>query len=190
MTVEMLGDIFSKIPTLETERLVLRGLCVSDCFDMYDYSGKAEMTKYLTWSPHPDVEYTKEYLKTLKYHYKIGTFYDWAVVCAEQDKMIGTCGFTRFDLPHNSAEIGYVINPEFRGKGIAVEAAKRVLAFGFDELGLNRISARYMVGNDASRRVMEKLGMTFEGISRSEILVDGTYRDVGRCAILRDEFQK
>jgi ribosomal-protein-alanine N-acetyltransferase len=64
------------------------------------------------------------------------------------------------------------------------------MRFGFEELGLNRIEARYMVGNDASRRVMEKLGMAFEGISRSEILVDGTYRDVGRCAILREEFKK
>ena len=190
MTVEKLGKIFGNIPTLKAERVVLRGMLVGDCFDMFEYAKKPEVTKYLTWSPHPDVEYTKAYLKTLKHHYKMGMFYDWAIVLKDENKMIGTCGFTRFNLPHNSAEIGYVINPLYRGRGIALESARIVMRFGFEELGLNRIEARYMVGNDASRRVMEKLGMTFEGISRSEIFVDGTYRDVGRYAVLKDEFKK
>ena len=188
MTVEMLGDIFSKIPTLETERLVLRGLCVSDCFDMYDYSKKSEMTKYLTWSPHPDVEYTKEYLQCVKEHYKMGLFYDWAVVLKESDKMIGTCGFTRFNLPNNFAEIGYVINSEYRGRGIAAEAARSVVEFGFSKLDLNRIEARYMIGNDASRKVMEKLGMRFEGVARSVVCKNGIYHDVGTCSVLKSEF--
>lgn len=189
MTVEMLGSIFGNIPTMSTERLVMREMRVGDCFDMYEYAKKREVTKYLTWSPHPDVEYTKSYLHNLKNHYKMGLFYDWAVVLGEENKMIGTCGFTRFNLANNSAEIGYVINPEYRGKGIAAEAAKKVLEFGFIHLELERIEARYMVGNDASRRVMEKLGMKFEGVARSAICVNGIYRDVGTCAILREEFK-
>jgi len=188
MTVELLNEIFSNIPTLETERLILRGLCVSDCFDMYDYSKKAEMTKYLTWSPHPDVEYTKEYLQSVKEHYKLGLFYDWAVVLKSENKMIGTCGFTRFNLPNNYAEIGYVVNSDYRGRRIAAEAAERVLEFGFDKLALNRVEAKYMLGNDASRRVMEKLGMKFEGVSRSAVCKNGVYHDVGTCSVLRSEF--
>ncbi len=190
MTVKELGKIFSNIPTLKTKRLVLRKMAVSDCFDMYDYAKLKEVTEFLTWSPHPDIEYTKEYLKSLPNHYKKGEFYDWAVILADEEKMIGTCGFTRFHLPNNSAEIGYVINPEYRDKGIAAEAATAVLEYGFTTLGLNRIEARYMTGNLASRRVMEKLGMTFEGMSRSSLFVKGAYRDVGTCAILKDEFVK
>ena len=189
MTVELLGKIFAHIPTLETERLVLREMRVGDCFDMFDYAQRREVTKYLTWSPHRDVEYTKAYLQNLKNHYKMGMFYDWAVIIKSENKMIGTCGFTRFNLASNSAEIGYVINPDFRGKGIAVEAAKKVMIFGFENLGLNRIEARYMVGNDASRRVMEKLGMTFEGVAREALCVNGSYKNVGTCAVLRNEFQ-
>lgn len=190
MTVEQLSDVFANIPTLETERLVLRALRVSDCFDMYEYSKRREMTKYLTWSPHPDVEYTKEYLQSVKEHYKTGLFYDWALVLKENDKMIGTCGFTRFNLPNNYAEIGYVVNSDFRGHGIAAEAARRVLEFGFDMLALNRIEARYMIGNNASRRVMEKIGMTFEGVARAAVCKNGVYHDVGTCSVLESEFDR
>jgi ribosomal-protein-alanine N-acetyltransferase len=104
--------------------------------------------------------------------------------------MIGTCGFTNIYPQHDSAEIGYVINPAYRGKGIAVEAAMRVIDFGFSELGLNRIEAKYIVGNDASRRVMEKLGMSFEGVMRSSMLVKDRYRDIGVFSILKNEFKK
>ena len=190
MTLERLAEIFGNIPTLKTQRLVLRGIKVGDCFDMFEYARLAKVTKFLTWSPHPDVEYTKNYLKMLGNHYKLGSFYDWAIIDTEQEKMIGTCGFTRFNLPNNSAEIGYVLNPEYWGRGIAVEAAREVVRFGFEELGLNRIEARYMVGNEASKRVMEKLGMSFEGVAREAVFVKDSYRDVGCCSILKSEYKE
>lgn len=188
MVFERLVEIFSNIPTLKSERLTLRGMQVCDCFDMYDYARRPEVTRFLTWSPHPDVEYTKAYLGSLKSYYKLGSFYDWAIIWEEENKMIGTCGFTSVNIPNNSAEIGYVINPDYRGRGIAAEAARTVMRFGFREMELNRIEARYMVGNDASKRVMEKLGMTFEGVYRSSVCVNGIYRDVGMCSILKSEY--
>ena len=189
MNFQKLVDVFSNIPTLETERLVLRKLAVSDCFDMYEYSRKPEVSKFLTWYPHPDVEYTKAYLNNLKSHYALGMFYDWAVLLKDEGKMIGTCGFTNIYPQHDSAEIGYVINPAYRGKGIACEAASKVLEFGFCELGLNRIEAKYIVGNSASKKVMEKLGMKDEGVSRSSMLVKSRYVDIGVYSILREEFE-
>ena len=101
--------------------------------------------------------------------------------------MIGTCGFAGVDCPNNRAEIGYVLNPRYRGQGLMPEAVRRVLRFGFDMMGLHRIEARYMIGNDASRRVMDKVGMHFEGIQREAMLVKGVYRDIGICAILAQE---
>ena len=103
--------------------------------------------------------------------------------------MIGTCGFTRIDFPHNCGELGYVLNPDYHKKGYATEAAKRVLCFGFEVLELHRIEAKFMQGNDASLHVMEKLGMQFEGYRRDAMLVKGRYRTIGVCAILKNEFQ-
>lgn len=190
MKCDAIQRIFSHLPTLATQRLILRPLQVGDCFDMYDYAKRAEVTKYLTWSPHVDLEHTKEYLKYIKKHYRLGDFYDWAVVVADENRMIGTCGFTRFHFEHDSAEIGYVLHPDYHGKGYATEAVSKVIGFGFDNLLLNRIEAKYIIGNDASRRVMEKCGMHFEGVRRGEMLIKGIYRDIGVCAVLRSDFEK
>ncbi len=180
--------IFKKIPTLETDRLVLRRLKVSDYADMYEYSKSSVVTKYLLWREHPDIRYTRDYLGFIQSQYRSGNFYDWAIVEKNSKKMIGTCGFARLDFENNSAEIGYVINPEFWRHGYATEAVKKVMEFGFDTLNLHRIEARYIVGNEVSRRVMEKSGMVFEGIHKSSLYVKNEYVSVGYCAITSDDY--
>jgi ribosomal-protein-alanine N-acetyltransferase len=190
MRQETLYNIFSHMPDLETERLYLRSMRVSDAPDMYDYARREEVTRYLLWNPHPDVSYTRRYLEYLAGQYRLGKFYDWAVCLKETGRMIGTCGFVRFDCPHNCAEIGYVLHPDYRGRGLMPEAVRRVLRFGFSVLNLHRIEARYMVENLPSRQVMEKVGMQFEGVRRSAMLVKGLYRDIGTCAILSNELPR
>ena len=148
------------------------------------------MTKYLLWSPHRSPDDTRDFLSYVKKRYRSGDFYDWAVTDKETGKMIGTCGFTSFDLPANSAETGYVINRAYWGRGIAAEALAAVLRFGFDSLGLHRIESRFMVGNEKSLRVMEKVGMKFEGVHRDLIYVKGRFVSVGVAAILEREFTR
>ena len=180
---------FKDPPTLFTERLVLRRLLKSDHLDMFEYASNPGVTKYLLWEPHTSERYTFRYLQFIQSKYRSGEFYDWAVVDKRTGKMIGTCGFTRFDFENNSAEIGYVLNPAFWHRGIAAEAVRRVLDFGFTILGLHRIEAKFMVGNDNSRRVMEKSGMTFEGILRDSLFIRNRYVSVGVCSITEAEFE-
>lgn len=188
MNKHKITRIFSKIPQIETERLLLRKLVPSDSEDMYEYSRLPSVTEYLLWEPHPDEDYTYRYLCYVQTQYRSGDFYDWAVTLKQSGKMIGTCGFTSFDLPNGRGEVGYVLNPDVWGRGIAAEAVMAVLEFGFVQLGLERIEAKYIFGNDQSRRVMEKCGMTFEGVLRSYMQIKDRYRDIGFCSILRGEF--
>ncbi len=188
MDMTLVKRIFASIPTLETERLILRRMKRSDAQDMFEYSKNPEVTRYLLWMPHPSVGYTARYLTYLQERYALGKFYDWALVDRKTGKMIGTCGFTSFSAENNSAECGYVLNPEYWGRGLAAEALSAVMEFGFMTLGLHRIECRYMKGNDRSRRVMEKVGMSYEGMLRDAILVGDKYRTVGVCAILADEY--
>lgn len=181
-------SIFSKIPTLTTERLTLRRMKPSDAEDMYAYARLECVTEYLLWHPHKCLEQTSDYLHYIQTSYRTGDFYDWAVVDNHTKKMIGTCGFTRLDFTNNLAEVGYVLNPEYWGRGIAVEAVRRVMDFAFMELNVHRVEAKYIIGNDSSRRVMEKCGMTFEGIQRSSMYIKGQYRDIGICSIISDEY--
>lgn len=188
MNRDELSRTFRNLPRLYTKRTCLRKMLKSDSHDMYEYARREEVTRYLLWSPHPDETYTGKYLAYLQSRYRAGDFYDWAIVMKDTYKMIGTCGFTRFNLESNSAEVGYVLNPAFWGQGIAAEAVREVIGFGFNELRLNRIEARYMEENIRSRRVMEKVGMTYEGVNREAIYVKGKYVSVGVCSILRSEF--
>ena len=188
MKKEKIYRVFSHLPELTTDRLTLRKMMVADTNDMYEYASRTDVTRFLTWYPHPDREYTREYLQYLGGRYAAGMFYDWAVIYEPDCKMIGTCGFTAFHCASDSAEVGYVLNPDFHRRGYAPEAARAVIKFGFEVLELNRIEARFMQGNEPSRRVAEKLGMTFEGYARDAIFVKGEYRTVGTCAILRSEY--
>ena len=188
MNKHFIYNIFSSIPRFETEHLLLRRMKVEDAEDMFEYACSAEVTRYLTWNPHADVPNTREYLTYVQKQYEAGEFYNWALIYKPDMKMIGTCGFTSFDDDNNSAEIGYVVNPAYQDRGLATEAVKEVIAFGFQKLGLNRIEAKYIEGNEASRRVMEKCGMSYEGTHRSALLIKGEYKTISVCALLRDEF--
>lgn len=190
MKKELIYRVFSRLPELYSDRLTLRRLEEMDTPDMYEYASRPDVTRYLTWKPHPDRAYTRDYLRYLADRYAAGMFYDWAIVYEPDCKMIGTCGFTAFHCTSDSAEVGYVINPNYWGRGIASEALELVLQFGFTELKLHRIEARFMQGNEPSRHVMEKVGMTFEGYLRDAMFVKGNYVTVGVCSILASEWEE
>jgi len=179
--------VFTHPPVLTTERLILRPMRESDAENMFEYASDTEVTKYLLWDAHPTLKYTKDYLKFIQTKYKEGDFFDWAVIIKDErgkeDGLIGTVGFASIDFANNWGEVGYVINPSYQRCGYATEAVKRVLRFAFVELEFNRVQARYIIGNDISRRVMEKSGMRFEGVQRGSLLLRGEYRDVGMCAL-------
>ena len=190
MRQEVIVKTFSHIPTLETERMLLRRLSVSDAEDMFSYASLEITSRYLTWSPHPDVYYTYNYLRRIEEQYRRGAFFDWAVVDRMDGHMIGTAGFTSFRAASDVGEIGYVLHPDYWGRGLAPEAVRALLQFGFDNLQLHRIEAMFIEGNTASRRVMEKVGMKFEGWHRESMLIKGEYRTIGECALLQQEYRK
>lgn len=182
--------IFKNPPILECDRIILRKMDRSFADDMFEYASNPAVTKYLTWDVHPNRRFSYNYLGYVNSRYRTGEFFDWAITMRDSGKMIGTCGFTRFNFSSYSAEIGFVLNPKYWGYSIAPEASRRVIRFGFDTLELHRIEARYMENNIQSRHVMEKSGMTFEGIYRDMMLVRGQFVSVGVCSILRSEFNR
>ena len=188
MEVRHPSEYFKKKIVFETERLILRRIESGDVHDLYSYACREETTRYLLWLPHQNEYATRFVIEGIKRDYRAGTYFELAVVLRESGKMIGTCGLTSFDVQNRVAEIGYVLSPEYWGMGIAREAASVLMNFAFCELGANRVEAKYMKGNESSGRVMEKLGMTFEGMQRAKMYVKGEYRDIGVCSILASEY--
>ncbi len=181
-------EVFANIPQIETERLVLRRIEVQDSADMYEYSCQAKVTEYLTWNPHKSEKETERYIKLLGKKYDKGAFWDFGLEHKESSKFIGTCGFTSFNQDENSAEIGYVLSPCFWGMGLAFEACTAVLKFGFAVFDLDRICARYIEGNDSSRRVMEKLGMSYVTTYKNSYYIKNEYKTVIEYSVTKKDF--
>ena len=182
--------IFLNIPMLETQRLRLRKIEYSDIDDVYNYASRGEVTEYLLWSAHESKAFTKAYLREVQKQYRRQNFFDWGITLKEENRIIGTCGFSAFNIIHNTGEIGYVLNPNYWGQGIATEAARMVITFGFEVLNLNRIEAKIMIENITSRRVLEKCGMKSEGIKREGVYAKGRYRNVEVFSITKNDYEK
>lgn len=99
-----------------------------------------------------------------------------------EGRVIGTGG-VELRGPH-TGEIGYVLGHEYWGKGLATEAAALLVDFALDGLGLHRVEGHTEPSNTASRRVLEKCGMAFEGVRRSDTLQGGEWRDSASYAII------
>ena len=188
MRLNALSKPFVNMPKLETTRLILRAVKRSDIDDIYEYSANPKTSRYLMWGPHQSKAVTKEFIDIVLNKYKLGEYNDWAIIHKETEKMIGTCGFTRIDKNNHLVEIGYVINPDFWGMGIATEALERVIEFAFDELMANRVECKFMFGNDASLAVMKKVGMKFEGYQRDALYIKGKIHTIGTASILKREY--
>ena len=103
-------------------------------------------------------------------------------------RLIGGIGL-RLDPMPNSGEIGYWLDAGHEGHGYVTRACERFLAFGFDELGLHRIELQAAVGNERSRAVARRLGMTEEGIARDGVRVANGYLDLVSYGLLEDEWR-
>jgi ribosomal-protein-alanine N-acetyltransferase len=188
LSEKKIKEVFSHIPEIETERLVLRKIVPSDAEDMFEYSCNPAVTEYLTWHCHKTQKETERYINLLQKKYALGSFRDFGVEYKPDGKFIGTCGFTSFEISENSAEIGYVLSPGYWGKEIAVEAARAVMKFGFAVFDLDKIIARHIDGNNTSARVMQKLGMSHATTYKNSFYIKNRYVTVHEYAVTKREF--
>lgn len=180
--------IFSSLPTIETERLLLKKIEPSNANDMYAYASLDEVTRYLLWTPHLNIEETKGYIEYINKQYRKGNYADWGLNCKEDGVFIGTCGFADMDFSNNKGELGYVLSPSYQGRGYMKEAVNAVLKLTFGELNIERIELRIMEDNTASKRFAEQMGFVFEGTARRSLFLRGRYITLHNYSMLREEF--
>lgn len=180
-------SVFSSLPVLETRRLRLRALSMRDERDMFRYASDPEVSRHVLWEAHETPRQTRSTLRAALKQYRTGAPASFAIERRSDRRMIGTIGFMWVSCEHRSAEVGYSLARDCWNQGYATEALAAVLRFGFDTLGLNRIEAQHELTNPASGRVMEKCGMTCEGILRQRVFNKGRFSDVKLYAILRDD---
>lgn len=172
--------------TLETERLIIRNFYISDVDDVYEYAKSPNVGPNAGWKPHESIEETLSILIEFIKNDEV-----WAIVDKERNKVIGSIGLhkDRKREFENAKMIGYVLAEDYWGKGYITEAAKRVIKYGFEEMGLDIISVYHYPHNERSKRVIEKCGFKYEGTLRqASILYDGSVYDDVCYSMTKEEY--
>ncbi|KAA0763731.1 GNAT family N-acetyltransferase [Bacillus sp. SH5-2] len=175
-------------PTLYTKRLILRKINVSDSLHIFEYAADKELTTYTVWDAHQSLHDTAEYIEGIVNGYEKEQVAPLGIVLKGEQKLIGTCGFIKYDSTAHKAEIAYALSRKYWGRGLATEAALAFFNYGFHELRLNRIEAGCNSENEASERLMKRLNMEYECTLQNDLFVKGKYRDTKRYRITRERY--
>lgn len=162
---------------LQTNRLFLRPIAVSDAPALFEARGDAEVMRYWDWPEQKDVAAVERIFAEHVPELTSETTKWWAVALSPDGPAIGECNLSEIETHHGRAEVGFLFARRYWGQGYASEAMERVIDYGFDDLGLIRLWARFHDGNNASKQLLEKLGFTYEGRLKSHIVRDGEQRD-------------
>jgi [ribosomal protein S5]-alanine N-acetyltransferase len=176
--------------TLETQRLIIREFKKDDWRAAHEYGSDPEVVQFVPFGPNTEKD-TRDFINRIIDQQKTQPriLYTLALVNKSEDRLIGSCELRITGPTEKTAEIGYVLNRQYWQQGYMTEAARAIIAFGFQQLGLHRIFATCYPVNTGSYGVMEKIGMHREGYLREYKLVKGAWRDCLLYSILETEFQ-
>lgn len=174
-------------PQLETERLLLRQMTPRDARAVYRIFADEEVTRCYDLPTFQDIRQARQLIERQAERFEIGTGIRWGIARRQDNVVIGTCGFHLSQDPHR-AEIGYDLARPFWGQGFMTEALRAVLAYGFESLGLNRVEALVMPGNEASRRLLARLGFVAEGTLREYAFFKGSFHDLICFSLLKRDY--
>lgn len=165
-------------PTLETRRLRLRPFVLADAAAVQRLAGAWEVAETTLLIPHPYPDGAAEqWIATHPSSWLAGDGVTCAITQRATGTLVGAIGLTT-DRESNSAELGYWVGVPYWNRGYATEAARAVVQFGFDVLGVRQIHAQHFPRNPASGRVLEKIGMHCDGIERDAIRKWGRLEDI------------
>jgi ribosomal-protein-alanine N-acetyltransferase len=175
-------------PTLETTRLILRPFTVADARDVQRLAGEREIASTTLNVPHPYEDgMAEQWIGTHQEKYERGELVNFAIVRRADNALIGAIGL-RITPQHTHAELGYWLGTPYWNAGYGTEAARAVVAYGFERLGLHRIHASHMTRNPASGRVLQKIGMHYEGCLRQHVNKWEVFEDLALYGILQSEY--
>lgn len=175
---------------LQTERLALSSLTEADAPALHRQRSDEELMRYI---PRVRTKNTEDALAMIR---KISGSIDknealiWAIREKNRADMIGSIGLVHLYPENNSAELGYMLESPWHGKGLMSEAIQAVLAYAFRTLNLNRIEAITDPENHSSNRILERNGFIAEGILKENFLFEGRYLDSKYYALLKSQYLK
>lgn len=181
-----IASLFTELPPLETERLLLRRLHEEDARQVFEYVSHPEVVRHLPLLAATTRAEAVAFTGAIARRYGEGHVAPWGVFLKD-GRHIGLAGFETWLPRHDLAEISFLFARGFWGGGYALEACRAVMAFGWTQMHLNRIEARTKPENAAARRLLERLGLRPEGVLKEHMKWKGHYHDLIMYAVLRRE---
>ncbi|MCA9944931.1 MAG: GNAT family N-acetyltransferase [Anaerolineales bacterium] len=179
---------FKIFPELHTERLVLRRTLLTDAPAVFIFRSDPYVQRF-NGPVFVDVAEAEALIHELNDEYFNKSGICWGVTLKNENKVIGLFGIHHWNKYHRRAEVGYDLNQSYWGQGIASEALRAILQFGFEQMNLNRIYAGTIAENHESVQLLEAIGFEREGTRRGFSWEDdGTFHDSAMFGLLRDEF--
>ncbi|PMD90774.1 GNAT family N-acetyltransferase [Siphonobacter sp. BAB-5405] len=149
----MLHKALLTFPTLTTKQLTLRQLVESDGQAIFLLRSEPTLNKYLDRKLSQTLEEALHFIRNIQTR----QFLYWAIVDTVSGKLLGTISLFDFSDEMNTCGIGYELLTDYQGRGIMQEAAKKIIAFAFDRLGIETIEAFTHKDNQRSTRLLQKL---------------------------------
>lgn len=184
----MLTFNFHPFPNIETPRLLLRRVDEADASQIMELRGNPETMRYI---PRPLVKTTEdalEHVAMIDAKIETNEGINWGITLKDDPKLIGIIGHYRIQPQNYRAEIGYMLLPEYHGKGIATEAIKAAVVYGFDVMNLHSIEAVIDPGNIASEIVLQKNGFVKEAHILENEYYEGVFWDTVIYSLLKRNF--
>ena len=178
---------FAPFPHLTTERLELRQIVTRDASDIYSLRSDERVMKFLDTPMLKTIEDSEQLIKTITDGINNNESITWAINQKNDPTLIGTIGFWRIMEEHSRAEIGYLLHPDFQGKGIMQEALEEVLDYGFRTLKLHSIEANANPNNLASIKLLERNRFVKEAHFKENYFFDGKFLDTAVYSLINIE---
>jgi [ribosomal protein S5]-alanine N-acetyltransferase len=177
-----------RVPVLETARIRLRPYRDDDVEAMFALYSDPRVMRYWSFPAWTERSQAEQYLARAWAAMEAGEIFPWAIADHATDGLIGALTFFSLHREQRRLEVGYSLSPERQGQGLAAEALRCAIGFGFDAVGLVRIEADIDPRNEASAKLLERLGFQREGLLRKRWRVNGEVCDTAFYGLLPDDF--
>lgn len=187
--MELNYKVFDQFPTLHTKRLVLRQVQMNDAQQIFDNRNNQRISAFIPNREMESLKDAEELVEKLQDGFKKMESLAWFGTIKGSDKMIGSCGYNRIEYQNLRAEIGGELNVEYWGTGIALEAIKEVIRFGFEELKLHSIEAKVNPDNRSTIYLMGLLGFEKEAHFKEFGMMNGEFKDLAVYSLLANSWK-
>ena len=187
MKTEVNELVFDGFPELESSRLLFRAYKMEDAETLFYMRSHTAISKYLDTEIPKRIEDTEKRIKGYHDAFNEGKGITWAIVEKQSNKVIGDFGIWRIERQNSRGEIGYILHPNYWGKGYMTEALNALIRFGFDKINLHSYEANVNIENDNSKALLLKFGFKLEANFRENFYYDGKFLDSEIYCLLKSD---